>query len=122
MRYSERLLTLFQERSHGGRLAGATHEGRAGTPGKGPYAWIWLRVADGMVLEAAWKSFGCVAALACCEAVCRWSEGRHLSEAGQVDAAKVIASVGGVPEEKGHCPILAATAMQAAALNPLATV
>jgi nitrogen fixation protein NifU and related proteins len=113
--YSERLLSLFHERRHGGRLAGATHEGASGIPGKGPYTWIWLRVCDGIVAEARWKSMGCVAAMACAEAVCRWSEGRLLTEVAQVDAAKVMESVGGVPEEKGHCPVLAANAMQAAA-------
>jgi len=108
--YSERLLRLFHSRAHAGSLDGATHYGEAGTPGQGPYLRLWLRVEDGTIREARYKTYGCPAIIACGEALCAWAEGRRLAELAAVTEAAVADWVDGVPEEKAHCPRLAAEA------------
>lgn len=109
--YSERLRALFHSRAHAGKLDDATHYGAAGTPGHGPYIQLWLRVADGVVETARAKTYGCPAAIACAEAIAEWSEGRPVGELSEVSAAQVTDWVGGVPEGKDHCPILAVGAL-----------
>ena len=110
--YSERLIALFHAAAHAGELRGETHRGRAGTPGQGPCLQLMLRVEDGCVREARYKTYGCPAAIACAEAACAWSEGRQLAELPAVTAAAVTRWVDGVPEGKEHCPALAAQALQ----------
>jgi nitrogen fixation NifU-like protein len=112
--YSERLLTLFRNPAHVGTLADATHYGEGGVPGQGPYVQLWLRLREGRVKAASFKTYGCPAAIACSEALCESVEGRILAELRRVDAAEVTERVGGVPEGKEHCPELAAAALRAA--------
>lgn len=112
--YSERLQELFRTADHAGPLEDATHYGAAGVPGQGPCVQIWLRAAKERVEAARWKAWGCPAAIACSEAVCRWSEGRSLAEAAAVTPGQVAAWVGPLPEGKEHCPELAAGALESA--------
>jgi nitrogen fixation protein NifU and related proteins len=114
MVYSHELMRLFHAPEHAGSLPEATHAGTAGTPGCGPFLCLWLKVQDGVVETARWRTFGCPACMACGEAVCRWSEKRRVQELSQVTAAAIMEWVGGVPEEKQHCPRLAAEALRAA--------
>lgn len=108
--YTERLLFFFHSRAHAGTVEGATHAGEAGTPGNGPYLRLWARVEAGIVREARYKTYGCPAAIACGEALCVWAEGRRPDD--PLTAASVTELVGGVPEEKTHCPALAAEAWE----------
>jgi len=111
-------MELFHSRAHGGDLPDATHFGQAGTPGGGPYIQIWLRVKDGVVEAARWRTYGCPAAIACAEAVCAWSEGKPAAIVACLAPDEVTGWVGGVPEGKDHCAELAAAA--ARAVNPIA--
>jgi hypothetical protein len=135
--YSQRLLELFHNRRHAGRLEAATHYGEAGTPGQGPYTRLWLRVNDGAVEAASYQTYGCPAIIACMEALCREAVGQPWRLAGSaeygeraesvdsvdsversartwrpdgVSAERIADWVGGVPEGKDHCPALAAEA------------
>jgi nitrogen fixation NifU-like protein len=113
--YSERLMTLFRGATHAGELPGETHRGVAGTPGCGPYIVLGLRVEDGVVRQARFRTYGCPAAMACAEVVCAVSEGRPLALLQALTAADVNHLVGGVPDGKEHCPELAAQALARAA-------
>jgi NifU-like protein involved in Fe-S cluster formation len=109
--YSDRLLELFHNPAHAGRVDGATHRGEAGTPGQGPYTRLWLRVRDGEVEAAGYQTYGCPAIISCMEALCRTVQGRILEETRALVTADEVAQwVGGVPDEKTHCPALAARA------------
>jgi NifU-like protein involved in Fe-S cluster formation len=108
--YSEQLTALFQSRAHAGRLDDATHYGEAGVPGQGPYIRLWVTMEGDLVHAARFKTYGCPASIACAEALCREVEGKLLPEIGEIDAARITELVGGVPEEKVHCPPLAAEA------------
>ena len=118
MIYSEQLLALFRGVTHGGSLPDATHLGVAGVPGEGPCIRLWLRVKDGVVQAAAFKAWGCPAALASSEAACRWCTGQRLADLGQVTPEQVKEWVGGVPEGKEHCPELVARALGCVTVCP----
>lgn len=108
-------MELFRGATHAGTPEDATHYGEAGTPGQGPCIRIWLKVKDHRVSEARWKAWGCPAAIACSEAVCRRAEGRLLEELGRVTPEEVADWVGSVPEGKEHCPELVAQALRSVA-------
>src|SRR5438552_2765984 len=112
-------MELFRSPTHAGELEGATHQGEAGTRGAGPYLRLRLRVEDGAIQTARFKSYGCPAAIACAEAACAWSEGRALRELRSVTAEQVRDWVDGVPEGKEHCPELAAAALAGAIVSEL---
>jgi nitrogen fixation NifU-like protein len=115
--YSERLREFFHHRPHAGALPEATHFGIGGVRGQGPYIELRLRCEGDHVQEARFRTFGCPAAVACAEAVCRLAEGGSLADARTLAASRISEEVGGVPEGKEHCPQLAAQA--ASSLQPV---
>ena len=97
-----------------GPLEGATHTGTAGTPGEGPYVVLWLRIEGERILAAAYKTFGCPAAIASASMLAQCVEGLCLKEASRLDEVALTAALGGLPEGKDHCPRLAIEAFQGA--------
>jgi NifU-like protein involved in Fe-S cluster formation len=108
--YSDRLRELFHSREHAGKLEEPTHYGQGGTPGQGPFIQLWLRVEEDRVRLARFKTYGCPAAIACAEAVCRLGEGAALHSLSRLTVEEIEREVDGVPEEKQHCSRLAAEA------------
>jgi nitrogen fixation protein NifU and related proteins len=115
--YSEQLLSLFHEATHGGKLPNATNHGIAGTPGLGPSITLWLHVTDSHITEASWKAWGCPAAIGCAEAFCAHVEGMSVELANQIAPQHLIEWVDGIPDEKEHCPRLVVEAGKAALEN-----
>ena len=94
-----------------GPLEGATHTGTAGTPGEGPYVVLWLRIEGERILAAAYKTFGCPAAIASASMLAEMVEGRLVAEAICLDEMTLTKALGGLPEGKDHCPRLAIEAL-----------
>ncbi|MBI3911934.1 MAG: iron-sulfur cluster assembly scaffold protein [Armatimonadetes bacterium] len=115
--YSERLIALFRSAKHAGTLEDATHRGEAGTPGRGPYMRLWLRIEQEVVVAARFKTQGCPAAIACGEALCEMAEGQAAEQVDGLTAADLAAYLGGAPEGKEHCPALAMEAWRNARLG-----
>jgi nitrogen fixation protein NifU and related proteins len=113
--------SVAQEHFHNprrvGPLPGATHQGTAGVPGAGPYVVLWLRVgedgAEAVVKAAAYRTFGCPAAIASASALCELAEGKGVADALSITEADLTEALGGLPEGKDHCPRLAVEALRA---------
>jgi NifU-like protein len=110
--YSERLVELFHSRAHAGRVEDATHYGEAGTPGRGPYTRLWLRIRDGVIEAAGYQAYGCPAIIGCMEALCAAVHGSRAADFPEVTPEQLLVWTDGLPEGKEHCPALAAQAWQ----------
>ena len=97
-----------------GPMEGATHEGVAGAPGDGPYMLIWLEAADNRILRAAFKTFGCHAAVACGSITAALVTRRTFEQAAKLEAADLLMIAAGIPEGKQYCADLAIQALRAA--------
>ena len=97
-----------------GPLEGATHTGTAGTPGGGPYVVLWFVVSGERIDRAAYRTFGCPAAIASASMVAELVEGRLVEAALMLTESELIQALGGLPEGKEHCPKLAVQALVAA--------
>ena len=112
--YSALVSEHFHQPRRVGPLIGATHTGTAGTPGDGPYVVLWLRVEEETIVQAAYQTFGCPAAIASASMAAELVEGREISEVLQIDEAQLDRALCGLPEGKEHCPRLAIQALVAA--------
>jgi nitrogen fixation protein NifU and related proteins len=110
--YSSKAQEHFHQPRRVGPLEGATHTGTAGTPGEGPYVMLWLRVEDEVIAAAAYKTFGCPAAIASASMLAELVEGKRVSEALELDEMTLTRALDGLPEGKDHCPRLAIQALQ----------
>lgn len=100
-----------------GPLEGATNVGRYGSEGGGPYMTLWLEVRDGRITQAAYKTYGCPAAMACGSMTCEIVKGRTVDEALRLEPEDLILILGGLPEGKGDCARYAIVALRDALDN-----
>jgi nitrogen fixation NifU-like protein len=75
---------------------------------------ISIRVRDGRIAEARFRTFGCGTAIACSSVTTELIRGMTLEEARQFSNQRVTEALGGLPPTKVHCPVLAEEAVKAA--------
>jgi nitrogen fixation NifU-like protein len=78
-----------------------------------------LRVRDGHVVEARFQAYGCGPTIAAASAATEVATGRALEDLLDLDAARVEAALGGLPELRRHAADVAALGLRAAARDAL---
>lgn len=112
--YSPVLLDHFENPRNVGTFEAADAVGRAGNPACGDLMELSLRIDDGRILEARFRTTGCSAAIASSSMTTVLLKGRSLDEAGALSNAEVAEALGGLPPAKMHCSVLAEDAVLAA--------
>jgi nitrogen fixation NifU-like protein len=90
--------------------------GLVGAPACGDVMKLQIRVEDGIITDAKFKTYGCGSAIASSSLVTEWVKGKTLDEAGTIrntDIAQELA----LPPVKIHCSILAEDAIKSAIDN-----
>lgn len=88
--------------------------GTAGTPGRGPFLVLYLRIEGERIVAASFQTYGCAPAIASGSLLAERLPGSTRREASGWSTEAIASALGGVPEEKQHCPALAAQALAAA--------
>lgn len=78
-----------------------------------------LRVRDGQVVEARFQAYGCGPTIAAASAATEVATGWALEALVDLEAARVEAAVGGLPEPRRHAAEVAARGLRAAARDAL---
>ena len=94
-----------------GPLEGATHKGVAGDPGGGPYVILWFHVEGDVINQATYETYGCPAAVASASLTAAILKGRTIAQALSLTPNDVKLILGGLPEGREHCPVLAVQAI-----------
>ena len=87
--------------------------GLVGAPACGDVMKLQIRVEDGIITDAKFKTYGCGSAIASSSLVTEWVKGKTLNEASTIrntDIAQELA----LPPVKIHCSILAEDAIKSA--------
>tara|TARA_R110000764_G_scaffold195071_2_gene280305 strand:+ start:575 stop:964 length:390 start_codon:yes stop_codon:yes gene_type:complete len=87
--------------------------GLVGAPACGDVMKLQIKVKDGIIEDAKFKTFGCGSAIASSSLVTEWVKGKSLDTAKEIkntDIAKHLA----LPPVKIHCSVLAEDAIKAA--------
>ena len=87
--------------------------GLVGAPACGDVMKLQIKVADGKIVDAKFKTFGCGSAIASSSLVTEWIKGKTLEEAKQIKNI-AIAEYLALPPVKIHCSVLAEDAIKAA--------
>jgi nitrogen fixation NifU-like protein len=87
--------------------------GMVGAPACGDVMKLQIKVEDGIITDAKFKTYGCGSAIASSSLVTEWVKGRTLDEAQSIKNSE-IASELALPPVKIHCSILAEDAIKAA--------
>ena len=87
--------------------------GMVGAPACGDVMKLQIRVEDGIITDARFKTYGCGSAIASSSLVTEWVKGRTLEEAGALRNSQIAEELA-LPPVKIHCSILAEDAIKAA--------
>jgi nitrogen fixation NifU-like protein len=88
--------------------------GEAGEPSCGDTMRLSLRIKDGRIVDARFRTLGCAAAIASSSMATELLRGRTLAQARLFSNLEVVAALGGLPPAKIQCSVLAGQALRAA--------
>jgi nitrogen fixation NifU-like protein len=74
---------------------------------------LQIKVEDGIIVDARFKTYGCGSAIASSSLVTEWVKGRTLDEAAALKNSEIAQELA-LPPVKIHCSILAEDAIKAA--------
>ena len=112
--YSERVMDHFTNPRNVGDMEDADGVGIEGNPTCGDAMKIFIKVRDGKIVDAKFKTFGCGAAIAVSSMVTEMVKGKTLDEALAISKEAVAAELGVLPPQKMHCSNLGADALKKA--------
>ncbi len=75
---------------------------------------IYIKVKDGRISDIKYRTFGCAAAIASSSIASEMIKGKPLKEAEKMTDEEIVEALGGLPDTKRHCSILAASALHKA--------
>lgn len=110
--YSDAVLDHFKNPRNAGDLANATAVVEVTNPVCGDILRFSVRVADRRIIEARFKTRGCVTAIACSSWLAEWAQGRSLEEVRALTAAQISQALGGLPPATVHGSQLAYDALE----------
>jgi nitrogen fixation NifU-like protein len=84
-----------------------------GAPACGDVMKLQIKVEDGIIVDARFKTYGCGSAIASSSLVTEWVKGRTLDEAAALKNSEIAQELA-LPPVKIHCSILAEDAIKAA--------
>ena len=112
--YNVKVIKHFENPLHTGEIENADGVAVVGNPECGDMMKLYIRVKDGRVVDARFKTFGCAAAIATSSVGAELIIGRTLEEAELLTAEEIVDELGGLPEKKIHCSTLMPLAIKAA--------
>lgn len=115
--YSATAVDHFTAPRNVGGLQDPDGKGSDTNPTCGDRTTITVRIREGHVAEAKFRTFGCVAAIASASVLTELAAGRPVQEARALGPGEVIAALGGLPERKEGCALMAVGALRAALVD-----
>jgi len=112
--YNQTVMDHFMNPRNMGDLKDADGVGEVGAAACGDIMKISLRIKDGKIEDARFKTFGCGSAIASSSMATELIKGRSIDEAMNFSNQEVVDALGGLPPVKIHCSVLAEEALKAA--------
>jgi NifU-like protein len=112
--YNATVMDHFLNPRNTGELAQPTHVAFVKNAVCGDQVKLTLLVKDGKISDARAKTFGCAAAIASSSALTELLLGRSVEEARKLRNTDVVAFLGGLPDYKIVCSVVAEDALKAA--------
>ena len=117
--YNQTVMEHFLNPRNMGDLKDADAIGEVGAAACGDIMKISLKIKDGIIEDARFKTFGCGSAIASSSMATELIKGRSIDEAMNFSNQEVVDALGGLPPVKIHCSVLAEEALKAALENYL---
>lgn len=114
MLYSGKVMDHFEHPRNVGEIMDADAVGQVGNLKCGDIMKMYLKIEDGVIVDAKFKTFGCGSAIATSSMATELIRGKRVEEALSLTNAAVAEALDGLPAYKMHCSVLAEEAIKAA--------
>ncbi|MGD9579292.1 MAG: Fe-S cluster assembly scaffold protein NifU [Syntrophorhabdus sp.] len=112
--YNEIVMDHFMNPRNVGEIKDADAIGEAGSAQCGDSMTLYLKIEDGKIRDAKFMTFGCGAAIASSSMMTELLKGRSVDDALALTNGEIIKALGGLPEAKIHCSVMAEEAVRSA--------
>ena len=115
MAYSDKVIDHYENPRNVGKMEidDTVGTGMVGAPACGDVMKLQIKVKDGIITDAKFKTYGCGSAIASSSLVTEWVKGKTLDQAGSIKNSAIAEELS-LPPVKIHCSILAEDAIKAA--------
>jgi nitrogen fixation NifU-like protein len=116
MAYSNKVIEHYENPRNVGSLDKNDEDvgtGLVGAPACGDVMKLQIKVEDGIIRDAKFKTFGCGSAIASSSLVTEWVKGMTLDQAMELKNSQIAEELN-LPPVKIHCSVLAEDAIKAA--------
>lgn len=116
MAYSDKVIDHYENPRNVGALDKADEDvgtGIVGAPACGDVMKLQIKVSDGVITDAKFKTYGCGSAIASSSLVTEWVKGMRVEDAMQIKNSQIAEELS-LPPVKIHCSVLAEDAIKAA--------
>ena len=112
--YSEKVMDHFMNPRNVGEIESPDGVGEVGNPACGDMMRLYLKIEEGRVRDAKFRTFGCGAAIASSSMLTEMIKGKTVAEAQAITNEQVAAALDGLPAVKIHCSVMAEQAVKSA--------
>jgi nitrogen fixation NifU-like protein len=116
MAYSDKVIDHYENPRNVGSMDKndpTVGTGMVGAPACGDVMKLQIKVEDGIITDAKFKTYGCGSAIASSSLVTEWVKGKTLEQAAVIKNSDIAHELA-LPPVKIHCSILAEDAIKAA--------
>jgi len=112
--YSRKVLQYFLHPKNVGEIENPSVTAKAGSPACGDMIKLYLRIEDEKIVNAKFRSYGCAANIATASVLTEMIIGKSIDDAKKIKFKDIVEELGGLPQIKHHCAVLAAEGLKQA--------
>lgn len=110
--YNETVLEHYRNPRNVGEIVDADGIGIYMSDFCGDITKFWIKVKEGRIVDARYRTQGCAASIACGSVLTELVKNRTLEEALRIPKDDIVLALNGLPEQKIHCSVLADDALK----------
>jgi nitrogen fixation NifU-like protein len=113
-------MKYFMHPKNMGKIKNPDGIGKVGNKICGDIMWLYIKIKENkktgkrIISDIKFQTFGCTAAIATSSMVTELAKGKSLEAALKITEGQIIKSLGGLPQIKIHCSLLASDALSEA--------